>query len=255
MKTNPPPTLIKSDGSSAEHITPSAANNRPGGKKIKVLYVEDEEVLAMLVRDHLVRNGFEVFWTPNGNEAELMFAENKPDLCILDIMLPGKNGFEIGKSIRQADKAVPIIFLTAKSEAKDVVEGFKSGGNDYLKKPFSLDELMARVNNLLNMAGKVSNGQYRIGSLSFDPVRMIIHHDEQSVSLSHRENELLKMLIEMAGKPVERKQILLDLWGDDHFFNSRNLDVYITRLRKYLKMDPDVQLITLKGVGYQLVTG
>lgn len=223
--------------------------------KSRILYVEDEEVLAMLVRDHLDRNGFEVHWVSDGVAAEKVFREVKPDLCILDIMLPGISGYEIGKTIRAIDKSVPVIFLTARSETKDVVEGFKSGGNDYLKKPFSLEELMARVNNLLSMSGRIAPGQYKIGGLSFDPVRMVIQHEDQSVSLSHRENELLKMLITMAGKPVERKEILMQLWGDDHFFNSRNLDVYVTRLRKYLKMDPDVQLITLKGVGYQLVEG
>lgn len=223
--------------------------------KTRVLYVEDEEVLAMLVRDHLTRSGFEVIWTPDGAEAEKLFTDHQPALCILDIMLPGKSGFEIGKAIRKISKDVPIIFLTAKSESKDVVEGFKSGGNDYLKKPFSLEELMARVENLLSLSGRVAPGQYRIGAMSFDPVRMVIHHDETSVSLSHRENELLKMLVASAGRPVERKHILLELWGDDHFFNSRNLDVYVTRLRKYLKMDPAVQLLTLKGVGYQLVEG
>lgn len=223
--------------------------------KSRILYVEDEEVLAMLVRDHLDRNGFEVHWVADGVAAEKVFREVKPDLCILDIMLPGISGYEIGKTIRAIDKSVPIIFLTARSETKDVVEGFKSGGNDYLKKPFSLEELMARVSNLLSMSGRTAPGLYKIGGLSFDPVRMVIQHEDQSVSLSHRENELLKMLIIMAGKPVERKEILMQLWGDDHFFNSRNLDVYVTRLRKYLKMDPDVQLITLKGVGYQLVEG
>lgn len=223
--------------------------------KSRILYVEDEEVLAMLVRDHLDRNGFEVHWVADGVAAEKVFREVKPDLCLLDIMLPGISGYEIGKTIRAIDKSVPIIFLTARSETKDVVEGFKSGGNDYLKKPFSLEELMARVNNLLSMSGRTAPGLYKIGGLSFDPVRMVIQHEDQSVSLSHRENELLKMLIIMAGKPVERKEILMQLWGDDHFFNSRNLDVYVTRLRKYLKMDPDVQLITLKGVGYQLVEG
>jgi DNA-binding response OmpR family regulator len=221
--------------------------------KSKILYVEDEEVLAMLVRDHLERSGFEVHWSGDGSEAVKLFKDVKPDLCILDIMLPGISGYEIGKAIRSLDKTIPIIFLTAKSESKDVVEGFRSGGNDYLKKPFSLEELMVRINNLLSMVGRVTPGQYRLGELSFDPMRMVIQNNEQSVSLSHRENELLKMLISQVGSPVERKQILLQLWGDDHFFNSRNLDVYVTRLRKYLKMDPGVQLLTLKGVGYQLV--
>ncbi|HEY3384935.1 MAG TPA: response regulator transcription factor [Saprospiraceae bacterium] len=254
MKTNTPTPSANLNGIHVKGLS-SSEKNRSSGKKMKVLYVEDEEVLASLVKDHLERNGFEVCWTPNGSEAEILFQQKKPDLCILDIMLPGKSGYEIGKEIRKVDNAIPIIFLTARSESKDVVEGFKSGGNDYLKKPFSLEELMARVNNLFAMSGRGTPGQHRIGSMTFDPVRMVIQHEDQSISLSHRENELLKMLISTPGKPVERKQILLDLWGDDHFFNSRNLDVYITRLRKYLKMDPEVQLITLKGVGYQLVTG
>ncbi len=223
--------------------------------KTKILYIEDEEVLAMLVRDHLVKNGYDVMWSGQGNEGEKLFDSIKPDLCILDVMLPGVSGFEIGKKIRAKNKTIPIIYLTAKSESKDVLEGFKSGGNDYLKKPFSLEELMARVSNLLSMSGKVSPGIYKIGELSYDPTRMVIVNGDETVALSHRENELLKMLISKVGSPVERKQILMELWGDDHFFNSRNLDVYVTRLRKYLKMDPDVQLLTLKGVGYQLVEG
>ncbi len=223
--------------------------------KTKILYIEDEEVLAMLVRDHLVKNGYDVTWSGQGNEADILFDNVKPDLCILDVMLPGVSGFEIGKKIRQKNRNIPIIYLTAKSESKDVLEGFKSGGNDYLKKPFSLEELMARVSNLLSMSGKVSPGIYKLGELSYDPMRMVIVNGSESVTLSHRENELLKMLISNVGSPVERKQILMELWGDDHFFNSRNLDVYVTRLRKYLKMDPEVQLLTLKGVGYQLVEG
>ncbi|HZV68969.1 MAG TPA: response regulator transcription factor [Saprospiraceae bacterium] len=219
----------------------------------KILYIEDEEVLAMLVRDHLVKNGYEVHWTAEGADGESLFKKVQPDLCILDVMLPGKSGFEIGQMIRRQNKSMPIIFLTAKSESRDVVEGFKSGGNDYLKKPFSLEELMARIGNLLSMSGKSKPDHFRIGELSFDPVRMTIDSGNESVTLSHRENELLKMFIDKVGSPVERKQILLQVWGDDHFFNSRNLDVYITRLRKYLKMDPGVQLLTLKGVGYQLV--
>lgn len=225
------------------------------GPKTKVLYVEDEEILASLVRDHLVRSGFDVTWTGHGDDAIRLFTEIHPDLCILDIMLPGQNGFEIGRQIRQIEKNVPVIFLTAKSEAKDVIEGFKSGGNDYLRKPFSLEELIARIHNLLSMSGRATPGIYRIGKLSFDPTRMMIQNGDDTIPLSHRENELLKMLISRTGSPVERKQILLQLWGDDHFFNSRNLDVYITRLRKYLRLDPEVHLLTLKGVGYQLTEG
>ncbi len=219
----------------------------------KILYVEDEAVLAGLVKDHLERNGFQVKWIEKGNEAAEVFDDFQPDLCVLDIMLPGASGYEIGKQIRTTDQEVPIIFLTARSEAKDVVEGFKSGGNDYLRKPFSLDELMARINNLLSMSGRMTSNLYKFGKFQFDPVRMQLQNGSDIVTLSHRENELLKMLAAQLGSPVQRKDILVQLWGDDHFFNSRNLDVYIVRLRKYLKMDPEVQLITLKGVGYQLV--
>lgn len=221
--------------------------------KTKVLYVEDEEILANLVRDHLERQGFEVTWCVDGKIAPATWLSCKPDLCILDVMLPGMNGFEVGRAIRKEAPQVPIIFLTAKSETKDVVEGFASGGNDYLRKPFSLEELMARIHNLLSMSGRTAPGVVRIGKLEFDPVRMVLKQDDEVVILSHRENELMKMLTEKMGSRVDRKEILLQLWGDDHFFNSRNLDVYITRLRKHLKMDPDINLITLKGVGYQMV--
>jgi DNA-binding response OmpR family regulator len=223
--------------------------------RTKILYIEDEEVLAMLVKDHLVRNGFEVCWTANGSEAMSLYESVEPDICILDIMLPGLSGYEIGKRIRSRDKKIPIIYLTAKGESKDVVEGFRSGGNDYLRKPFSLEELMVRVTNLLSMVGLGTPGLYQIGTMSYDPVRMVVIHGEDSVTLSHRENELLKILVMHMGEMVERKHILMQVWGDDHFFNSRNLDVYVTRLRKYLKMDPGVQLMTLKGVGYQVVRG
>ncbi len=223
--------------------------------KTRILYVEDEVVLANLVRDHLVRSGFEVHWTAKGDEAVALFQKTDPDLCVLDVMLPGMSGFEIGKMIREEKQNLPIIFLTAKSESKDVLEGFKSGGNDYLRKPFSLEELVARINNLLTLSGRGTPDQIRIGALQYDPMRMQLGNGKDKVSLSHRENELLRMLATSMGKPVERKRILLDLWGDDHIFNSRNLDVYVTRLRKYLKMDDSVQLLTLKGVGYQLVVG
>src|SRR5690606_23004183 len=223
--------------------------------KTKILYVEDEPALALLVRDHLVRCGYEVHWTGQGDEAMSLYREVEPDLCILDIMLPGRSGYDIGREIRDRDRLLPIILLTAKSEGQDVVEGFKAGGNDYLKKSFSLEELMVRMENLLQLAGRSPSGKVPVGALTYDPLRMTLEHPDGCVSLSHRENELLKLLVTQFGEPVERRHLLMQVWGDDHFFNSRNLDVYITRLRKYLRMDPSIQLITLKGVGYQLVVG
>lgn len=222
--------------------------------KTKILYVEDEPVLAILVRDHLERTGYTVHWQESGAGAIEKFKELQPDVCILDVMLPGISGFELAQQFREVNKHVPILFLTAKSELKDVMEGFKAGGNDYIKKPFSLEELTVRIQNLLKLSGKNDPGQLKLGSLVYDPCRMTLCGGD-TIQLSHRENELLRMISLRIGEPVERKELLLQIWGDDHFFNSRNLDVYVTRLRKYLKMDPSIQFLTLKGVGYQLVVG
>lgn len=222
--------------------------------KTKILYIEDEPVLAILVREHLERTGYEVLWQESGENTVQVFQEQEPDVCVLDVMLPGISGFELAQQFRQINKHVPILFLTAKSELKDVMEGFQSGGNDYIKKPFSLEELTVRIQNLLKLSGRNDPGLLKLGNLVYDPCRMTLC-GEHTIQLSHRENELLRMISLRLGEPVERKELLLRIWGDDHFFNSRNLDVYVTRLRKYLKMDPSIQFITLKGVGYQLVVG
>ena len=171
-------------------------------------------------------------------------------------MLPNKDGLAIGEEIRSLDAGVPIIYLTAKGQTKDILNGFASGGNDYLKKPFSMEELIARIVNLLSItsgATSTSSGSYTFGNFSFDALRMELSIDGESRKLSHRENELLHILVQHRNRPIERKVILKQLWGDDSFFNSRNLDVYVTRLRKHLKEDPSVNINTLKGVGYQFV--
>ncbi len=224
---------------------------------VKILYVEDEVFLAKIVAESLESREFEVNWVDDGALALEAYQEFQPDICVLDVMLPNKDGFEIGTEIRQDNPAIPIIYLTAKSQTQDVLEGFASGGNDYLKKPFSMEELIVRIENLLSMmaeGGQPTPVNYDFGKYSFDPLRMELKDESDTRKLSHRENELLKMLVEHRNRPVERRKILKELWGDDSFFNSRNLDVYITRLRKYLKEDPEVQINTLKGVGYQFVT-
>ena len=223
----------------------------------KVLYVEDETFLAKIVKESLESRGFDVRWLADGNTLTREFEEFQPDVCVLDIMLPGKDGLQLAQDIKQMTDHVPIIFLTAKSQTQDVIDGFSSGGNDYLKKPFSMEELIVRINNLLSMTRSRANnvgGSYQLGAIVFDPLRMTLTNGDIQKKLSHREVELLKLFAENQNLPVDRKKILLQVWGDDNIFNSRNLDVYITRLRKYIKSDPNLQLITLKGVGYQFIT-
>jgi DNA-binding response OmpR family regulator len=224
----------------------------------KVLYVEDEIFLAKIVSETLQSRGYEVTLESDGAKVLSKFESAKPDICILDIMLPNKDGFSIADEIREKDKNVPIIFLTAKSEVNDVVNGFKTGGNDYIRKPFSMEELIVRIENVL----KKKQGQPEIifeeaviGNYVFNTKRQVLSINGEDRKLSYRESELLKLLYENRDKIVERREILNLLWGSDSFFNSRNLDVYITKLRNYLKADPALEILTIKGIGYRFIIG
>lgn len=181
------------------------------------------------------------------------FESSPPDICVLDIMLPKMDGYTLAEEIRKINPKMPIIFLTAKSQLDDVVKGFRVGGNDYLKKPFSLEELIVRIENLLQLTVGNSNKQDGInfGSFTFYPTRYELKcKDGLARRLSHKEAGILHLLLQHANITLERKKILLELWDDDSYFNSRNLDVYITKLRDYLKSDPLVEIITIKGIGY-----
>ena len=226
----------------------------------KVLYVEDELFLGKIVQESLESRGFEVKMVDDGAKVMASFDSFLPDICLLDVMLPNRNGFELGADIRQRFPNLPIIFLTAKTQTEDVLKGFTSGGNDYIRKPFSMEELIARIHNLLNLSGQnpgetgsEPNGIIHLGKYEFDLRKYELRFEAQIRKLSHREAELLKILADHRNFTVERKEIMLQIWGDDSFFNSRNLDVYITRLRDYLREDDRVQIITLKGVGYQFI--
>jgi DNA-binding response OmpR family regulator len=226
--------------------------------KTKILYVEDEPFLGRIVKESLESRDFDVHMVTDGSEAVKTFTQSKPDICVLDIMLPVKDGFSIAKEIRQKDPAVPIIFVTSKNQTQDVLKGFESGGNDYIRKPFSMEELIIRVNNLLNLVShkntRVLENIY-IGKYEFIPLRFELKFGTTVKKLSHRESTLLYMLYENKNATLLRKDILLKLWGDDSFFNSRNLDVYITKLRDYLKNDKSIQIITIKGIGCQFTVG
>jgi DNA-binding response OmpR family regulator len=226
-------------------------------KKAKVLYVEDEIFLAKIVMDTLRDRGYEVIHESDGGKALQKFSNEKPDVCVLDIMLPNKDGFTIADEIREKDTQVPIIFLSAKSQPSDVVNGFKLGGNDYIRKPFSIEELIVRIENVLKTKEEPIPDQeeVNIGQYTFNIKRQTLNSQYEQRKLSYRESELLRLLYENRDKIVERSEILTLLWGSDSFFNSRNLDVYVTKIRNYLKNDPSIEIITIKGIGYRFVTG
>lgn len=221
--------------------------------KTKVLYVEDEPSLGRIVKESLQSRGFDVTMIADGKDVITAFTELQPDICVLDIMLPTKDGYTLAGEIRSVNPDTPLIFVTAKIRTEDLLKGFEAGGNDYLRKPFSIEELIVRMQNLLNLVQQrkqVPTDLIAIGNYAFDPLRYELRLDGVVRKLSHRETTLLKMLSDKRNSLVYRKHILLQLWGDDSFFNSRNLDVYITRLRGYLKDDPSIEIITVKGIGY-----
>ena len=209
--------------------------------KITVLLVEDEQTLAMIIKDTLEENDFIIHTANDGEEGLSLFFELHPDILVADVMMPKIDGFEMVRRIRQTDKQTPILFLTARSTINDVVEGFELGANDYLKKPFGIQELIIRIKALMGKAflfteNKVAN-HFEIGSYLFDPVAQTLLHAGTRQELSHRESEILKRLCENRNQVVNTQDVLLELWGDDSFFNSRSLHVFITKLRHKLSQD------------------
>jgi DNA-binding response OmpR family regulator len=227
-------------------------------KKSKILYVEDEIFLGKIVKDTLETKEFEVVMVSDGKEVLSHFEKFNPDICVLDVMLPNQDGFSLAQVIRRINPHLPILFVTAKTQTEDVLKGFEVGGNDYIRKPFSLEELIARINNLLQITSRKANpfsGTIQIGKYELNPEKYELKLGEQVRKLSARETELFKIFAENQNVIVQRKEILLRVWNDDSFFNSRNLDVYITRMRDYLKDDEKIEIIAIKGVGYHFVVG
>lgn len=222
----------------------------------KILYVEDEPNLGIIVSETLQQKGFDVLLVKDGALVMDNFKKFVPDICVLDVMLPNVDGFELGKQIRNLNKNMPIIFLTAKTQTHDVIEGFSAGGTDYIRKPFSIEELVARINNqfqLLNNQLPNSSGTITIGKYIFNPQKLELQFLETIHQLSNREAEVITVFSRHLNQTIDRKKLLLEVWGDDSFFNSRNLDVYISKLREYFSGDAGIKIITLKGKGYQFV--
>jgi DNA-binding response OmpR family regulator len=223
---------------------------------VKILYVEDELFLAKIVKESLDSRGFDVIMESDGAKVLTSYRMNKPDICVLDVMLPNKDGFELAEEIRKLDRDIPILFLTAKTQTEDLVKGFSLGGNDYIRKPFSMEELIVRINNALRRKTDTpvkNENSLQVGKFSFQVNRQVLANDKEERKLSYRECELLRLLVENRDRIIDRKEILNLLWGNDSFFNSRNLDVYITKLRSYLREDPSLEIITIKSVGYRFV--
>ena len=229
-------------------------------EKIKVLLVEDEQTLAMIIKDTLEGQGFLIHTAADGEEGLRLFFDLHPDVLVADVMMPRMDGFEMVRRIRQTARRTPVLFLTARSAVNDVVEGFELGANDYLKKPFGMQELIVRIKALMGRActytQPAENEQtfYEIGHYQLDTRRQLLLHESLKQELSHREAEILRRLCQNRNCVVGMRDILLDLWGDDSFFNQRSLHVFITKLRHKLAKDDHIRIINVRGVGYKLIT-
>jgi DNA-binding response OmpR family regulator len=223
-------------------------------ENITLLYVEDELSLGKITSDTLKKNGFNVIWAKDGFEALEFLSNNKIDICVIDVMLPKLDGFKLVMEIRKNNKLLPVLFLTARVLTEDVLKGFEIGGNDYLKKPFSIEELIFRIKELVkrNNISNISN-IYQIGRYVFNYTKMEIYLDDQKIGLTHRENEIIKRLYVNVNDVVNRSEILKELWGDDSYYNGRSLDVFMTKIRKYFSADPSILIKNIRGVGYKLI--
>lgn len=227
-------------------------------EKVKVLLAEDDKNLGTILKSYLEAKGYPATLCVNGQEAFVEFNKNEYDFCIVDVMMPVKDGFSLAKDIRNIDKKVPILFLTAKSMQEDKLKGFEIGADDYLTKPFNMEELLARMEAILRRSYKEENDPegdiYELGKMEFNFVRQILSMGKEEVKLTSKESALLKLLCQNLNQVVDRSVALNKIWLDDSYFNARSMDVYVTKLRKYLKMDPTVELLNVHGVGFKLVT-
>lgn len=224
--------------------------------KKRILYVEDDETLAFLTTDNLEQH-YEVVHSNNGKDAFELFCNANFDLCVFDIMLPNMDGFEIVEAIRKRNQEIPIIFLSAKTLKEDRIKGLKLGADDYLIKPYSIEELILKIEIFLNRSQKnttTSLQVYTIGSFSFEPENYLLINSKERITLTDRESALLKLFLDNANSVLKREKILTSLWGNDDYFSGRSLDVYISRLRKFIKDESDVKIENIPRVGFKLIT-
>ena len=226
-------------------------------KRVRILLAEDDPNLGMLLQNYLAIKEYDPILAADGAQAMKLFRKEKFALCLLDVMMPEMDGFTLAKEIRAIEPNIPVIFLTAKNLKEDVIEGFRSGADDYITKPFSMEELVYRIEAILRRSVKrepeASQDQYMIGEFTFDVSRQTLTHKGQSQKLTTKESELLQLLCRHRNEVLERNFALKSIWIDDNYFNARSMDVYITKLRKYLKKDPAVEILNIHGKGYKLL--
>ena len=223
---------------------------------IRILLAEDDSNLGSLLKDYLSAKSYDTVLLPDGEQAWDKFNKEQFDICILDVMMPKLDGITLAKQIRETKPEIPIIFLTAKNMEDDIIEGFTAGADDYITKPFSMEELLYRIEAILRRTlGKVvdNSDHFEIGLFTFHPLTQVLEIENDSFKLTTKESELLKLLCNNRNEVLERNFALKSIWIDDNYFNARSMDVYITKLRKYLKPDPNVQIINVHGKGYKLV--
>jgi DNA-binding response OmpR family regulator len=225
-------------------------------EKKKILLCEDDENLGMLLREYLNAKGFDTTLCADGEAGYQAFIDNKFDLCVFDVMMPRKDGFTLAKEVKLVNKDIPVIFLTARNMKEDVYLGFELGADDYLTKPFNMEELTYRIEAVMRRSMKLKNKArttYALGSFIFDTQKQTLTREDNVIKLTTKECELLSLLCVNIGEILQRDYALKTIWEDDNYFNARSMDVYITKLRKHLKDDPIVEIINVHGKGYKLV--
>lgn len=225
-------------------------------KRLTILLAEDDENLGQLLSTYLKSKGFDVFLATDGELALDAFNTGKYDFCVFDVMMPKLDGFSLAKEVRELDKKIPILFLTAKDLKEDKLEGFSTGADDYLTKPFSMEELVARISAISRRTGADeadSFGEIYVGTIKYEPELRLLHTEGEAKKLTTKENQLLELLVKNKNEVLDRQATLRAVWGDDNYFNGRSMDVYIAKLRKLLKEDPAIEIMNIHGKGFKLL--
>ena len=226
-------------------------------KNKRILLAEDDNNLGLLLRNYLIAKKYDATLSVNGKEALESFKKNEFNICIVDIMMPEMDGLTLAREIRKIDQNIPVIFLTARNQKEDIIEGFITGADDYITKPFSMEELLYRIEAILRRTNEQvvqkKEEKYSIGEYSFDTLKQLLTIHDNTIKLTTKESELLELLCRHKNEILERNYALKAIWIDDNYFNARSMDVYITKLRKYLKKDPSVKILNVHGKGYKLL--
>ncbi len=227
-------------------------------ENIKILLAEDDNNLGLIIQEYLISKEYDVDVAENGERALQLFLRNSYDICVFDVMMPLKDGFTLAKEVREINSEIPIVFLTAKSLKEDILQGFHIGADDYLTKPFSMEEFLMRIQAILKRTSrqpmKKEQEVFQLGDYTFDSIKQtLLHSDGTQKKLTTKESQLLKLLCENQNQTLDRNYALKTIWEEDSYFNARSMDVYITKLRKHIKEEPTIQIINVHGKGFKLI--